>query len=304
MTGTARIGLALWGLLAAAGCGRETVRGQLMVTLVSDMPIPKDVTEFSVEIRQGAATRFLNTFPLKSKTGKTAVRLPASLAVVVGENPEATVNLKVAAWQGDQEILRLVREVTTTVPRDRVAWLPIELQWLCDGKVQTGGVEFKGREDPDKHRKIRSDCPEGETCIDGACVSDAVDSSKLPDWDPVRALGDPGAAGACFDVPACYTTRHQVFFDKASCTIDRPEGGKGANVAAVLDAATGVGFCDGKGCMIPLDGFSERGWTDSGARLQLNPAICKHPNVEGVAVTVACATKTRSLAPCPVGGSD
>lgn len=263
-----------------------------MLALQSDMPLPKDIDRLSIEVLVRGVRQHWSEHLL----GPTQLQLPGTLALVAGSDPSSPVTVRVAAWQRTR--LRLVRDVVTTVPTDRIALLQVTLEWLCDGMAREGALPGT----------VQSTCPDGETCIGGECLSNVVDSSKLPDYQPGKVYGDGGtpASGACFDVLGCFESASIVpIVDRATCVIDRPSGGLGANVAMVL-APSSDGTCSKGACLVPLDGFSDTGWTAVGDRLQLPPAVCKRIDagrVAGIAVTTACPTKTASFPICGPGSS-
>jgi hypothetical protein len=75
------------------------------------------------------------------------------------------------------------------------------------------------------------------------------------------------------------------------------------------------GICSAEACYVPLDQDATEGWSESGDKILLPPAVCNRltspssPNLSilGVAVTTSCATKTPSVPTCgpwsSVGGS-
>lgn len=295
-------------VIAAAllvACGRVDPKGELMVAVTSQMPVPKDIGTVSIEIRTAHTRRAYRSF--KTNTGASeGVPLPATLAVIEGKNAAEPVVIRVGAWDRN-DVLRVVRTVTTTVPTSRIALLPVELEWLCYDKVKPvreGDVANNDGDDGDPNDPyvLRSSCNAGDTCVAGRCVPDVVDSATLPDFvkDELSKTSD---GNGCLDVPGCFANASQVFFaDRAACQIDRLQGGVGINIA--LDLPPGnVGFCTAERCLIPLSGFSPSGWTESGTRLQLAPAVCElltGGSVRSVVVTTGCPTKTATVAACQV----
>lgn len=283
-------GLALaFTLLLASACGREETKGQIVVALTSNMPIPKDITHLSVQVKQAGVLRYEDIVQI----GPNRQPVPTSFTIVRGKRPGDQVFIKVAAWQ--VLALRQVREVVTTVPANRIAALPIELQWFCDGKVEPYSRPQNASVNSDE---ISSSCLSGQTCIDGACVDATIDSDTLEDFDFDKIYRAPDADPPCFNVPECFASASQVVVRQSDCSIDAPEGGQGVNVAI---ETTGDGFCaTNNRCFIPLDGFSSTGWTTTeGARLKLTAGACAaNDAIKGVAVTTACPTKTLSVPTC------
>lgn len=295
---SSRAGLALLGavLLFHAGCGRQERKGELMVSVTSQMPVPKDIQYVSIEVRFQGRRQFYRSFKVEQDQ-PAGLQLPASLAVIEGSKRTEPVGIRIGAWDRNK-VLRVVREVTTTVPAQRIALLPVELEWFCYGQVDE--VKFDDVEMQDDV-SVSSSCTQGETCVAGSCVSDVIDSSTLPDF--LQKELEPGNdAGACFDVGTCFATAPRVFvLNDATCEIDRLEGGTGVNVALELPPGS-PGFCTSARCLVPLSGYSEQGWTQVGSRLRLHPSACQliqQGTVRGVVASIACPTKTISVASCP-----
>jgi hypothetical protein len=268
--------------LVVAGC-EDRVRGQLTVLISTNMRVPGSLTDVTLRVKQDNTIRFQRSrrLPLKDEP------LPFTVALIRGEEPAPVAEVRVAAWQ--DQTLRIVREVITTLPESRRAYLPIELQWFCLDNVQgSGGTPSE----PDLN-KVSNNCPDGQTCVDGECESSTIDEDVLPDLDD-----QPERPDECFDVQACFQDANQVFVDDTECLIDNPRGGKGANVAIMIED-NGDGFClsDGR-CVLPLDGYSEQGWTVSGDKVKLTRGACADARVTGVLVTTTCTTKTISQATC------
>ena len=86
----------------------------------------------------------------------------------MGENPSATATIRVTAGQRGR--VRYLREVVATTLADRVATLPVTIEWLCLDQVTQGG-----------DGAVASTRPDGETCVAGRCASTRVDSAQLED---------------------------------------------------------------------------------------------------------------------------
>jgi hypothetical protein len=190
------------------------------------------------------------------------------------------------------------REALVAIPRDRVALLRIHLEWSCVG---TAGS------DPAQPGYVSGLCPEGTTCIAGACVDWNVDSNKLPTYDEKQVFGGGTAAGdgACFDTSLCFASGAVAPVDAATCTVPLPKGGT-PNVALV--SGDGRGICSGGACLVPLDQNDGDGFSVVGDQIQLPTSVCATPNdctlctprprPLGVVVTTSCPTKTPSIPTC------
>lgn len=289
----------VWSLLAFCACGREERPGQIMVSLYSQMPIPKDIDKVSVEVRYKGTREEFKSFTVRPAGDPAGINLPATLNVVEGTPPTERFQLRVGAWDRTGR-LRIARAVTTTVPKGRVASLPVEMQWYCYDRVNANSPTLPVVENQDD-KTISSDCGENETCIDGECRPDEVDSSTLDDFREEDVFGT-NPNDACLNVTECFAGASEVFVvNRQSCQIDRPSGGVGINVALALPAG-GEGYCTADRCLIPLTGLSERGWVETAGRLQLPAASCElldQGKVTGILVTTTCKTKTQSVRVCP-----
>lgn len=285
------------------GCSEDTPpRGELIVALSSDMPLPKDIGRLTIEVTVQGQRHYYNEHDL----GENKLELPATLAIIEGTQANVPVTVTVAAWQTFSDRppkLRLVRQAVTTMPSRRSVLLTLVLEWLCDGF---------GEVLPDPSGltpRFSTGCAEGETCIAGACESNFVDPSSLPDYDPALVFGGgngPGSSGMCFDTSACMDGALEVVprWDAAAstCRIDRPDGDR-VNVALVLPGG-GDGICGTTRCLIVLDGFEARGFqpvSDGNAQLELPDRACAlftDGIITGVAVSTACPTKTTSVPLC------
>ena len=191
--------------------------------------------------------------------------------------------------------------MTTTVPADRSASLRMPIQWLCDGTAQTVTETGLHGETVDR---LQSTCPDGNTCIAGTCTPSMVPVQMLPDYKPQSVFGGAteAASGTCFDTVACMAGGMVVDPDRADCTIAKPTGVDGLNVALRVAAD---GICDDTGttCFVPIDGNSGEGWslTPAGDRIILPPAVCsklKQGTASALYVSTSCSTKTEAIPPC------
>lgn len=266
----------------AGGCKSKPV-GQLMLVIQTDLSLPKDIDTVRIEVSTAGVPKFKNDFS-KLGTADGQIHLPGTLGLIAPEKADDAVRVIVSARSGGENgKIRIVRDIVTTVPPERVATLPVPIHFLCDGQ----GVETDGN--------ALSTCPEGESCVAGSCAKNEIDPETLPTYTEARVFGD----GSCFDGTSCWTDPAVADLDLATCTIP---GGKNINVALQTE---GEGICGPVGCFVTLDADSEEGWVlgDDG-RIQLPKAVCdqiqtgKIVNVVTQPINPTCAGKTTALPTC------
>jgi hypothetical protein len=298
-----------WSSAVAAGvafvliaCGAVKQRGELMLAMQTDLELPKDVDSVRIEVTSFGKTLFAQDYPV----GPDGVKIPATLGVVGDpSSPSTPVEVRVIASQSGT--LRVLRNVTTTVPADRTAILRMPLAWLCWNQVTT-----------DSTNTAQSSCPTGQTCVAGECTSNLVNSDDLKDFDPAAVFGGSGDAtgGACFDTVACFAQGFVAAVDDTDCSILKPAAsGAGINVGMIRNLGS-AGICGSEACYVPLDEDPTEGWVDAGDKIMLPPAVCNRLTapatpklaIAGVVVTTSCPTKTSSTPTCgpwsSVGGGE
>ncbi len=266
----------------APGCSTEVV-GQIVLVIQTDLSLPKDIDTIRIEVLTEGVPKFKNDYDrLGSKDGK--IRLPGTLALDAPENPGDAITIIVSARSGGKDgAVRVVREVVTTVPPGRSAELDLPIQFLCvgSGKLENGNAV--------------STCPEGQTCIAGACADEKIDSTTLPDYEPERALGD----GSCLEVSSCFDGGAIAAVDLDACTLPPTPG---VNIALQTE---GDGICGQVGCFIALDAESPTGFvTAEDGTITLPKNVCEKlalgsiVNVVTAPVTNSCKRKTSALPTC------
>ena len=307
----------------SAGCEPAPL-GELVLIVKTDMAPPKDFNKMRIQVFNEGALKFNYEGPVPGDPAdEQRIVLPSTLGLVAPEDPANTIRIEVGVRDGGKEgKVRVVREVVTTIPKDRVAMLNVPIQFLCKSE----DIPF----DNDGNLKP-SDCPDGKTCIAGSCQDSVVDSSTLPDYDEKSVYGgnaDP-AKGKCFDVVKCFEKAELIdtaTLDKATCTFPIP-----AKLGAgKLNLALGVesdGICNGIGCFIVLDRIDDAveaaaatGWRldKQKANVLLPKGVCEnldpqqlspHPILQIVqaSTNAACPQKDVSYPTCgawsAVGGS-
>lgn len=292
--------VALAGLFALGpgGCSAEDevepAKG-LMLAIRTDMSIPEGVSSMRIEVLTNGVPKLLADYDLGPAPDKTS--LPGTLALLPPADPTLPVKIRVVArtLTGKATVMR---EVTTTVPNDRLVMLPIGIQWLCWDSV----IEDKA--DPNNPTFRNTTCASDETCIAGGCAPQKVDSAALPTFDPTQIFGGAAAAGAkgqCFDTVACFGSSTTEAPD-SSCTLAAPPAGQEAkyNVALVLPPGDSAGICGDTSCLVPLERDDADGWKLEGNRVKLPPSVCQKlgSSIAAVAVSNGCTTKTSALPTC------
>ncbi len=276
-------------LLAVACAQKSPPPGELVVVVTSDMSVPKDIDSVRVQVLSGSQTRTDTTVPI----GAGGVLLPATLGILAGSDPSVPATIRVIGI-GAHRALTL-REATVTVPVNRTAMLRMPIEWLCVGSaVDPTAV------DPSMDA-VTSACPAGETCVAGACVSDAIDSAALTSYaeDPTVPPADGGAG--CFDTTACFDAAIVEPVSPSTCTVPVPPGADPSRLNVALEPADGAGICDGTGCFVPLDQDASDGWTVSGGVVSLPAGLCSSMKAglrATIAVSTACPSKTPELPEC------
>ncbi len=304
-------------LALAAGpglaCGEK--KGGLMLAVTTDMLAPKDVNVVSVSIQVGPQIKY-NFIGRVTPEGE--VLLPATLAIIEPDDPNAAIRVRVIAFKETKP--RVLRDITTTSPRaGRIALLRVPLSFVNDesatgalpvdnlppkagalGTLATLGLRPLADPFNPYGAEVVSACTDpDQTMIDGECASATVDSATLPDYadELVFAAGD---RSKCFDTAPCFNGwREVVDVDLDACTA--PKGGDVTNVA-LLTADTGACVASGE-CFVPIDSADD-GWRDEGDRVRLPKGVCKKLRAGaklGFVGGTACARKTPDFPVCTNG---
>src|SRR6185369_17184778 len=133
------LGRVIWASVMASGCllasGSTGACGDkksaIMLAVSTDMKAPKDVNAVSVTISTNNTVRH-NVIGRVTPQGD--ILLPATLAVVEPDDPNATIRIRVMAFQ--ERRARVLRDVRTAIPSGgRVALLRIPLNFVNDGST-------------------------------------------------------------------------------------------------------------------------------------------------------------------------
>lgn len=327
------LGTVVGGVAILGACGGD--RGAIMLAVTTDMQAPKDVNAVSVTVLTNNVPKF-NTIARVTPEGE--VLLPATLAIVEPDDPNASIRIRVMAFKDQKPMV--LRDVRTTVPRDgRIALLRLPLNFvntgsvagaapLADGVLPAPAPGSTGTSNLAPQELASSgefpfdtfvpNCPnpDTETWIDGECKDSYVDSSKLPEYSEAEVFGAGGqGGGACFDVDACFktvehpplpqsaepakdTSTKSVTLDAASCQLDL--GGADPNAFNVAIVTSSIGKCVEDGvCLVPVD-RGQAGWDVVDGRVQLPKWVCTlvAAGNQLVVSTGDCASKTASNPVC------
>lgn len=254
-----------------AGCSPSPT-GELIVVLQSDLSLPKDISVLRLEIRSAGET--YHDWDYNGLGKKGSLLFPATIGIVASDEPSQTVSIRVTARTGtdrraEDSQARVLREVTTTVPQDRIATLHVPVQFLCDGSGENHGVgDAKNAE-----------CGEGKTCLAGQCVPIDVSSTDLPTYDQGDVFGGGTGQqdGSCFDVTKCMEGGALTLPEPAGeeCTLAVDPGAGDVNVAIVTEVD---GICGSESCLVALDAGSTSGWVrakDAPEKLVVPAKVCE-----------------------------
>jgi hypothetical protein len=284
-------------MVIVGACAEQ--KGALMLAINTDMKAPKDVNAVSVSISSNGALKY--SF-IGRVTPQGEVLLPATLAIVEPEDKNASIRIRVMAFQDKKA--RVLRDVRTTVPTGgRTALLRVPLNFvsdnsavgaplpddllpaplpgtgltLPDGGSQSINPPSAGAGDFDYFGAFQPPCPdiEHQTIIDGECKDSYVDPSTLPDFDP-GLVGDGTDPGTCFDLARCFGTASPLpegALDSSTCALSLGGADPATLNLALVTPDTGDCLQPGA-CYVPLD-RGAGGWQESNGRVQLPPFVCK-----------------------------
>jgi hypothetical protein len=310
------------GLAGTASCSAPA-KGALVLAISTDMQTPKDVDVISVFITSDSAVKF-------DYVGRVlpqgSIALPATLAVVQPDDPNAQIRIRVTAFL--EQTPRVVRDVLTTVPQGRTTLLRLPLSFLDEGDVSgmlpaaslpgtsaggltapNGDSDFEAIDDV-----MPTTCSfvDDMTSVNGKCVPQDVKSSDLPDYTQAAVYGDGGiepngAPVSCFDVQSCFASATQVAgLSMSQCSFPLPAGADPATYNLALVTPT-TGACIGSQCYVPLVEDATDGWSLSGNTVQLLEGVCKKMTTTGALLFQSrgtCPTQTLADAVCePVLGA-
>lgn len=301
---TRLLGVWVGALAFATGCSAEDEprRGQLMIALATDMSIPKDIDHIHAQVvlTRGPVVHDQTYWLEPGSAGDT--RLPATLAVVGGESPNAAVEVRVTGFLGSEA--RTFSKVLTTIPEERLAMLQMPVQWLCNGSaIRIADETYDSACLPEDGEEY--------SCVAGSCEPARVDVEELPDFDPAAIFGGgegpDDVLGECFDTTACFDGGEDVEpSTQCELDVDVPSGGE-LNVALRFpsndaDSGESPGICGSEGCYVTLDQDHRFGWrVDDAGTVVLPPAACdavRGGTAEALRVCYTHRSKTAQFPSC------
>ncbi len=316
--------------LTAGGCSSEETKAGLVLAVQTDMAVPENVDQVRIKISVYGDVKHEHTYDV----GPSGLQIPATLTLLPPKEASNPVTIEVISFQNSTA--RTLRQVITTVPKDREALLRVPIQWLSVGMVEEDGmVEADSTVEEDspptsarvsyKDRAYVSTCPKlenGDTqsAVNGRCVPDKVDSSKLPTFEKARVFGGAteDGGGACFDTVPCLTLHHTLpasALDLDECTFSLEAWQELTESEDELDPTQlnfgiatgpgGEGVCgedEDSACYVPLDLDEEGGWRQEDGVVHLPPAVCERlqesESTLELVLSNSCPTKTPEHPTC------
>jgi hypothetical protein len=300
-------------------------KGSLLLAISTDMQAPKDVSTLSVFVTSDSAIKLDYLGRVLPAGG--SLPLPATLAIVQPDNPDTSLFIRVTFFQGQKA--RVMRDIVTTVPRNRTALLRVPLGFLDDGDVSgtlpamyvpgstagggpvpDGDSNYSPVDEPGAVLLPKCSFADKKTMLNGRCVDSTIDSSTLPDYSEDAVYGRRGARDglpvSCFDVKKCFGSAAAVTgLDTTHCTFPLPAGVDAATFNLAL-ATQDTGACIGTSpCFVPLASDpGGAGWYVSGGAVHLLAGVClKMPTGAQLYQSVGtCPTQTLSDPVCESGG--
>jgi hypothetical protein len=262
-SGTRGVGVGLFlsagvvvGVAVACSADPLPPEGEIVLVVQTDVALPDSFDRVRVEISNRGDQKFGNDYDV----GPNKLRIPATLGVLRPEDdPSAPITFRLIARKNGTA--KMLREVVTTIPNNRVAALRLPIRWLCDDTANESS--------PTNVTEKR--CPPGQTCVGGDCYGSTIDSNELPPF----VDGDVAPGAPCFDVINCVGRGGEVVVDPVTCTFPKPPNLNLANLNVAL-GVTNDGICDPTRttCFVILDRVTTPtgpldGWRESGGSIQL-----------------------------------
>jgi hypothetical protein len=275
--------------LLPVGCAVDTrpASNGLVVQVDSNLSPPKDIDRLVIDATQDERALLHEEHAL----GAGALPLPSEFRVPYPGNSRP-VSIHARAYKGSHG--RIERSATTPIPAKRRALLRLPLDFLCDGTLDADGM---------------STCADGNTCIDGVCMTPALSEVDLPDYaaGSGKPKSDAGASAEnCFDVSGCFASTSQAVELDGSCSFDVNPDLESAQLNVGFEFGFGgTGVCSANACYVPLD-MGPGGWSFATGRITLPSLVCdKRAAGQALNVVVSnlCPAKTPGLPICGATGS-
>ncbi|MGZ3452578.1 MAG: hypothetical protein ACXVEF_23415, partial [Polyangiales bacterium] len=268
------------GLLGSGACSAKK-NTELMIAIQTDLSTPKDLDGIRVQVISNGAVQFRQDY---LNVGGDGVHLPASIGIQPADREPRSVDIEIIGVKGNEK--RILRRVRTTFAKGRIALLRLPLRFSCYKKP---------------------DCPDGQSCIAGACKDATVSVETLPDFQSQEQVSGKQTTGTstepdgCWDPLACFapsTDLKPTPDDPCVFDIGGVPDAASKGLTVVLATRNGqLGFCDSAGtCKVPLDQDTDEGWDfsdPSHTKIRIAKGICDGIDAQTtVSVTTQCGTKT------------
>src|SRR5512147_1383678 len=123
--------------LLLTSCGKESHRrGELMLVVSTDMNIDKDLERVDVIVERADGHVYNQAIDLYPQAG--GLFTPGTFAIVEGDVEAEDVKVSLVARHNSEA--RVVRELSTKIPRERIGLVQLPVHWLCSGQVSTLGT--------------------------------------------------------------------------------------------------------------------------------------------------------------------
>lgn len=147
-------------VFAAGGC-HEKSRTEIIVGIATDLMAPMPLTTVSLEVSRFPEGEVLGAQPFTiSGNVNNIYELPGTYAIYSPEGTADRVRIVLTATDNKEQMLVLRSAVLSLVP-EKTLFVRLGVVMACVAKPE---------------------CPPGDTCIDGRCLPEAIDSSRLPSY--------------------------------------------------------------------------------------------------------------------------
>lgn len=282
----------------AGGCGSTKPATQFTVGVLSQISVPRDLQSIRIAASSGGQVGFCNTYPVVD--GKA--RLPKSLALAPGGDPNRIVTVVVTGYTTDNDTLDQYRpdkcDIPLVSPSDAFdpqnpSTPPPDARILRRSRQSYIDSQNLYLPMPLRYSCYGVNCADLQTCKGGQCVDSATDPKTLPAFDPELLVGE---TLSCFDVGQCLGDAvGPNVIDAATCTYEVPPGtsllSQGMNVRVIYGGYRTE--------VLDLDkdeGFFLPDASGHPNRFQLAKGLCngtdpKLPKIVSVVASTTCPSK-------------
>ena len=278
--------------VAACSAKHDPAPGEILLAIDANLRVPGDIDQLGVSViaQDGTVASIDQIYPM-SPVGDA--KFPATLAIVRGTSQP--VDIKVAAFKGGTAFV--LREAVTTIPENRTAILRLDLNWLDTGS--TSGAVTKVQT-----LATGAPCVAGQTSVAGTCQSFTLDSDSLPTYTSGALVPAVDAGGVCVDVVDCMLGQEGAVIPPVSVpqpalgSVASPDGGtqpsctlvppfSGAFNIGMVPKSGAAGWCNGNGCVLPLENDAAEGWPVSSADnlVHLPLGVCTSTKIASLLVS-------------------